>query len=245
MGSLPVRQTLWTVIGQSSQVTSEPEGVPAVSAWKQELLRLKSAAAAFESACATQGDDPEETVRCYQLWNQRLRAARTAFERELTAAGAGPETASGQREADAIENHRLELVKRVEAAGRLARPAASPMLQKPGEIFRRALDAGQPVVRGACEGRADSLMLDSRPAAESPDLFYRRMAAAVLALLACLAVAGVIPGTWTDTLRHWPHAIGVVLGLAWWLWLSPSVLGLGIALVSVLAAGRGRMTAKK
>jgi hypothetical protein len=93
LGDLPVRQTLWTVIGQPSQVTTEPEGVPAVSAWKQELLRLKSAAAAFELACATQSDDPEEMFRCYQLWNHRLTTARAAVQRELAAA-CGPGVAA-------------------------------------------------------------------------------------------------------------------------------------------------------
>ena len=75
LGSLPVRQTLWTVIGQSLSAESEPDAVPMVSAWKQELSRLRSAAAAFESACTMQGDDPEETLRAYQLWNQRLEVA--------------------------------------------------------------------------------------------------------------------------------------------------------------------------
>jgi hypothetical protein len=251
---------LWTVVGQPSQVTSEPEGVPTASAWKQELLRLKSAAAAFESVCAAQNDDPEETFRCYQFWNHRLTTGRTAVQRELAAAGAGPETASGQREADAIEKQRAELVKRVEAAGAMPRPSAMSPMQNPGEIFRRtyatgiasatqayatgSASASQPVMRCAVEGRADSLMFDSRPV-DGRGLFYRLSAAIVLGLLACLAVAGAMPGTVTAALRRWPYAAGVALGLAWWFWLSPSVLGLVIVLGCVFAAGRTRMIAKK
>ena len=238
LGGLPVRQTLWTVIGQSSRPLSDPEGVPTVGAWKQELARLRSAAAAFESACTVQSDDPEETLRSYQLWNQRLKAARTAVERELTAAGAGPETAAGRREADAIEKQRGELVKRVEAAGALARSAAAPVVQDSGESFRHAWATGsasagatgsasatESVVRCVFEGRADSLMLDSRPA-ETSGLFYRLIAAAGLALLACLAAAGAIPARLIATLRalaarqrRGPGGGLVAMAMAWRGWL--------------------------
>jgi hypothetical protein len=65
-----------------------------------------------------------------------------------------------------------------------------------------------------------------------------------LAVLTGLAVVGLVRGTLTETLRRWPHATGLVLGLAWWLWLSPSVVGLGIVLASISIAGRQRMIAK-
>jgi hypothetical protein len=47
---------------------------------------------------------------------------------------------------------------------------------------------------------------------------------------------------WLTALSGRPHAVGVLLGLAWWLWLSPSILGLLIGLASVLWAAKGRAT---
>ncbi len=245
LGNLPVRQTLWTIIGPSSWKTSEAEGVPTVSPWKQELSRLKSAAAAFESAALAHGDDPDEASRCCQLWTYRLTAARAAAQRELAAAGAGPEIANAQQEVDAVEKQRGELAKRLETAGILPKLSApGSAADGPDEVFRRLPSVGQPAVRCSCEGRADSLRLDAQPA-EGNGLFYRLAAAAALAVLTCLAVVGLLRGTLTETLRRWPHATGLVLGLAWWLWLSPSIVGLGIALASISIAARQRMIARK
>ena len=71
------------------------------------------------------------------------------------------------------------------------------------------------------------------------------MAAAVLALLACVVAAGAIPDRLTATLRRWPYAAGMALGVVWWLWLWPSIVGLAIVLCCAVAAGRTRMAAKK
>ena len=92
-------------------------------------------------------------------------------------------------------------------------------------------------MRCCVEGWANSLTLDCRPA-ERDWFSHRLVAAGVLVVLTGLAVVGLRRGRLTGVLRRWPHAAGAVLGLAWWLWLTPSVLGLGIALASVLAAGR-------
>ncbi len=31
-----------------------------------------------------------------------------------------------------------------------------------------------------------------------------------------------------DWVQRWPNIAGIVLGIAWWLWAAPSVLGLAI-----------------
>jgi hypothetical protein len=114
----------------------------------------------------------------------------------------------------------------------------------PGEILRRSLNAGQPTVRRSFDGWVSSLALECRQA--SSGWFSGRLAAAgVLAMLTCLAVIGLMRGILTENLFRWPCAAGTIVGLAWWLWLSPSIVGLGIALVSVFGAGRSRMIAKK
>jgi hypothetical protein len=193
-----------------------------------------------------------------------LEAARTAVTRALAACATGAaggtsggdrETAAAQREAAAIETERAELVKRVARATGLARatqPGVASVTPNSGEMLRRASAGAKcttgsadatPVVRCAFEGRADSLQLDSRPA-EGSGFFVRLMAAVVLALLACAVAAGAIPGRLTAPLQRWPRAAGMVLGLLWWLWLWPSIVGLAIVLGCAIAAARARMRAK-
>jgi hypothetical protein len=230
LGQWPVRQTLWTVIGPPWWAPGEPEAAAALSPWKHELLRLKSTAAVIESAAAVASSAPDETSRWRQPWARRFAASRTALERELATAGGDQDMADARREAKAIGQKNRDIS---DVAGESVTSSfafSSPLLQ--------------PTVRCAFEGRADSLTLDCRQA-EAGWLAPRFGAAAALVVLTCAAVIGLRRGTLAPMPERWPHAAGVVLGLAWWLWLVPSVLGLGIALASVLTASWRSVRAKK
>jgi hypothetical protein len=77
------------------------------------------------------------------------------------------------------------------------------------------------------------------------NLSYPRFGGGISAerFLAAFLLMGAIFATyrWVEPrsvmagIRRWPHAVGCVVGLAWWLWLSPSALGLAIVLMSVLS----------
>jgi hypothetical protein len=64
-----------------------------------------------------------------------------------------------------------------------------------------------------------------------------------LAAVAVLATGGVIyallrRGYLSSKVVEWPYALGVLAGLAWWLWCSPSVLGWALVAVCVVGALR-------
>jgi hypothetical protein len=86
----------------------------------------------------------------------------------------------------------------------------------------------------ATSGRSVSYTLDGSP--DSITVGFRqtdtsswtwRLAAAFI-VTAVLLVAFLRSGLLVDWVRRWPNTAGVILGIAWWLWASPSALGLAI-----------------
>jgi hypothetical protein len=100
--------------------------------------------------------------------------------------------------------------------------------------WRTALDESQAVTRCEVAGRCDSLTLCYRSAA--PDAMSARLAgAAMWASLVALAVVLVRRGTLWQAFARWPHVFAIALGLAWWLWLWPSIVGLAIVAVVLVS----------
>jgi hypothetical protein len=234
----PVQQTLWTVLGPSSWPGGDPEETPSIPAWKQELLRVTRAAAAIESAAAT-SDDLGESPRWYHPWARRLAVARKALLRELDSAGHGKDVADARLQLDAIEKRMAKLVLRL-GLKEEGNAKGDDLADGSAMASLRLAESDQPAVLCAFEGPADALTLDCRLAEHHWPAERWWMALGLIALTASTA-AVVTKGWLIPWLDRRPHAVVAMLGLAWWLWLVPSVLGLAVATVSVLAAGRKRM----
>jgi hypothetical protein len=242
LGNLPVEQTLWTVVGPSSFEPGQPEQRSLTDSQPHELSRLKSAAALIESASALPAEDPQETLRWYRPWARRLAAARTALQNRP--APDGPAKRSLQKELDAIDDRQSQIAEQLgvtevyEHLKRSGPPVAAgtaPQEWSAAGLWQRSLARGQAATRCTIPGRSDSITLSYRRG-QTTGLPYRLAGAAGLAGLIALAVLGLRRGVLVEWFKRWPQAIGVAAGLAWWLWLSPSILGLGIVLVSLIAS---------
>jgi len=64
----------------------------------------------------------------------------------------------------------------------------------------------------------------------------RLAAVGVFGMLASIAVIAVRRGWCRDALWQWPETLAVAAGLAWWLWLTPSLMGW--ALIALVVLGR-------
>ena len=101
-----------------------------------------------------------------------------------------------------------------------------------GDLWMRCVDQRGPTF-GLAFGRPCNSVAQTYALAE-PARPPRRIAAAIgLIILTVVAVWGARVRSLWQMAGRWPHAIATVVGLAWWLWMRPSVLGWVIMLVSL------------
>ena len=100
-------------------------------------------------------------------------------------------------------------------------------------LWQGAIDEGHAVTRCSTAGLPDAITLryDRIDANDWPG---RLATGAAVALLVALAGYLLRRGTLWECFARWPYTFGVALGLAWWLWLTPGAIGLGLVLFSLL-----------
>jgi len=85
----------------------------------------------------------------------------------------------------------------------------------------------------AADGPTDSIALNFRPV--DARSWLPRFAGLTGFLAAVgLAVMLLRTGLLWNWFARWPFVFGVILGLTWWLWASPSAAGLIIVLIALL-----------
>ena len=123
---------------------------------------------------------------------------------------------------DGGRNHAAAACLRQCAAGDIAAQWQRFVAEGPGDRFS-----------AATSGTVDAIALDYRPI-EAQSWLPRLAGIAgflVVVGLAALVIRRGLLGNW---FARWPYVFGVGFGLAWWLWLSPSAVGLLIVLAVLL-----------
>jgi hypothetical protein len=246
LGDLPVTQTLWTIAGPPSLVPQYGEGAKAAACAEQQLLRLRSAAAIIALAeNLLPSDDAEEVRNWYQSRCRGFLAARVALLDQVAESGDLKSSQRIKREIETIGNEQGEFARRTGLTDILSRETAeTPTARLPLYHQRQWPNAAAPPARYVAAGHAPTITIDYRPV-EHLGIAGRIGACLCVGIAVFVFVAGVRCGAWMAILKKWPYAAGVVFGLAWWLWLWPSVLGLAMVLVCLIVcrAARRRQTA--
>jgi hypothetical protein len=187
--------------------------------------------------------DAETLGRWYTDWIRRRNALRSwLISRQVPPVPADEQA----RELETSDLEQTALAERLRLTDRQAEAVGEAgKAYEPDDLWRLVSNPDRPTRRWIAPQQAQPPWLEvfAVPAATE-----RRFPTAALALL-CLALAVMPflpnPGLGRVVGRA-PQLLGLGLGLAWWLWLTPSALGCGIAGLSLLAwclpalAGRRR-----
>jgi hypothetical protein len=240
----PVRQTLWTISGPPSLWPGKAVGVRPIDRLEQDLIRLRSLTTMLKGAEDFSGEERGQPNSWRARWSGRWSAARDAVGRWLVLGDSVDRRESVKRELSVLEGSVAWVAKNrparrdAETRGRGdAGSAGTSAADNPPALWQYCLDRPDDTTRCLAADGAASVVLDYQ--ARALDSWWGRFFAACgLGLLAAACLLGSLRGVSLAFFSRWPHVLGVVAGLAWWLWLWPSALGWLVILATLACSIR-------
>ena len=233
LGDLAVDETLWTVASPPQlELLSAADSQP-ISPWHHELVRLENIAELIASASQAVADSRQETIRWYTCSAARMLVARSALARRMAQAEETQQARSDMATVRRLESEQSQIAARLgllDVLGQLTTSGASS--GDAAQSWSSLLDRPEGVFRWAFEGEAPVIVVAYRQV-ECGWLARRLGSASMLAALVLLVGLALHRGLLGELFRRWPHLICVAVGLAWWLWLWPSIFGLVIVAASI------------
>jgi hypothetical protein len=238
--ALPTDRTLWTVVHAPQFAPDQAGGQSTSTALEQELVRLRHLTALLRMSSQRAAEAPRDLDRWYRVWARRWVASESQVRRELAGGRAPADRDAAVAELDALREAQEEIARQRDAADVVAELSALPALADgPVALWRGSYDRQSVCTRVICGAEGALLSVKQKPTDVTPH--SRRLLAALgigtvaLALVVVLCRLGGLA-----LLRRWPRVAGVAVGLAWWLWLKPSILGLAIVALSLLVVRRAK-----
>lgn len=224
---IPVEQTLWTVRTTDAtqlQIFPTQDRVHPITL---DAIRFATRADLIESGSgAMAAADPNVAARWYPAWFQLLAESRSRIKQ--WSAGHPAVRAQYAQELRKIEAIQAELDEKLK---NLPPPARATVAPAPPAAWQRVQRDGE---FAALATRAEAIQVEFVPAT---DRGAEQRGAAAAVLLALAAVAWMLL---PHPLLHQGGRLllplsGLVVGGLWWLWCTPSVLGLALAALSLLS----------
>ena len=234
LDGIPVEQTLWTVQGPTTGDIELVPGRARLDPVAHELLRLDKTTALVDAASEVMADrDKAEISRWYLPWARRLIAShvRAAQWHAALSAGSDPNGALAVPEA----KHEDIAIRLGVKALKTQSESGNSQVTETADVWRTALSRPVPTRRCAIAGERQTI--EFRHSVDAKDTRAERWASVTILLGIALVCLVVIPNPpFQRCLSRCPQILGIPLGIAWWLWLPFSMLGLIILLLAGLGS---------
>ncbi len=243
LGDLPVEKTLWRVCGPRQFPPSRP--ATAAQRLQHELIRLENVAAIIEQGIALPNRKADELRDWYHPWAHRCGDVQHEVLRATAAVNQLDPARTARDLLKRFDDRQREIAKELQAEDILNRRREEiPAAIDTGALWETTLASAGPIAL-LLEDRRQSP--GSGPKSKGNLSFYPRRTSDVwtrfYAVLAIVVTIGLVqqgaPGGLLPMFaRRWPHLLGVVAGLLCWFFLNPSLLGLIIVAVCLIASVR-------
>jgi hypothetical protein len=233
-----VDRTLWShyPLGGTAAARNSPAGAR-VGRLSQDLTRLATGLSMMDLPPDVLTETPPgELMQWYLRWTREQAAVLRRIDYATGALG---------REDHGATSLKAEWeAQRQQWAKRFGSAAASSLIDddvvavyEPAEIFATMTTTPRTTTHLSWKGKASQMAVNG-PQGSMGD-FWLRLASSFCLLLG-VAVLCVVNRhrPIRDFFLSYPRLVGVLVGLAWWLWLTPSLVGWIIVAVSLLPAVR-------
>ncbi len=239
LGDLPVDRTLWTIRGPQGSKLVDVLEPRQTNVWRQHQFRLQSIIEMQRLAAGLSSEESAADLAAWSdPWTRRYRQYRGDAERELLQVREPDSASSVLAELRAMDQESARLTRELTGDTRVRPASADLEANQPGQLWRFAFDAPQPPVRAMFASRSAEIEV-----ARGESLWdhwpWRLLTAMGISAVAA-ALLALARSRWWPAWQRWRYVASAALGLAWWLWLSPSLLGLVIVGLSAVAAWRDR-----
>jgi hypothetical protein len=219
---LSVSRTLWTISSPPEAGAGRPELRAIVDRAEQFRIRVEIAQTLAGAAPAVVAQDAAQEAAIWQrIWRRHVEDSQRQFRAAQALAAASARPASQTETPPPAMPADMQ-------AGRV--PA------DPAQVLRWTDSTEKSTLRLAFRGAQADVRVDY--AAALRPVWIRLVLVSVLVVLAGLGWQLARSKVCVEFCGRWPFALTALAGMVWWLFLSPSVLGLAVLLLSAVASFR-------
>ncbi len=233
LAGFTVDQTIWSISGGHWSIAPQGRRTTAMSPLAAAVVRVQTVSRELESVAAALTDEaPDDIAAGYLPWARRLLVARTAVERERSRMASSEAAQAAETEIRAVDETQAKLARKLNVWPQFTELSSQrPTADEAGEISDSVPHRDRTAAY-AVAGQSASLALIAGND-NSSDLVGRILGTCLaVAAIGAVGKFGPRPAV-QEFIARWPSLLGVLVGLAWWLWLAPSLFGWAIVCISL------------